>query len=122
MIDILRIEFQYHPVDIYSLDLICFKDQQGTLTEMQKLINIEQLRESLIQNISETLEFIIRYSYELQTWLGYIITSEILKGENFLPAKNIIETIKQYLENLDVNVQDYMLRASETVKVIKVEH
>lgn len=26
-IDILRIEFQYHPVDIYSLDLICFKDQ-----------------------------------------------------------------------------------------------
>ena len=69
----------------------------------------------MINNIAETLEFIIKYSYELQTWLNYIVTSEILKGENFLPAKNIIETIKLFLENLDANVQEYLLRASETV-------
>jgi hypothetical protein len=70
----------------------------------------------MISNIAGTLDFIIKYSYGLQTWLSYIVSSEILKGENFLPAKNIIETIKMYLENLDVNVQEYMLRASETVQ------
>ena len=33
VIDILRVEFTYHKVDIYSLDLICFKDQPGSLSK-----------------------------------------------------------------------------------------
>lgn len=39
MIDILRIEFQYHPVDTYELDLLCYKNMQGTLNSMQLLDN-----------------------------------------------------------------------------------
>lgn len=58
----------------------------------------------------------------MQTWLSYIVSSEILKGENFLPAKNIIETIKLFLENLDINVHEYKVRSSETVMQIEVEH
>lgn len=33
MIHTLRIEFQYHPVSIYQLDLTCFKDMEGSLSK-----------------------------------------------------------------------------------------
>ena len=69
IIDIIRIEFQYHPVDIYSLDLICFKDQQGTLTDTQRLNNVTDLRQALIEDVKDSLTFIIQYSHELQSWL-----------------------------------------------------
>ena len=33
MVDILRVEFLYHPVETYELDLTCFKQMPGSLTE-----------------------------------------------------------------------------------------
>jgi hypothetical protein len=32
VVGVLRVEFQYKPVDIYNLDLICFRDQPGALS------------------------------------------------------------------------------------------
>jgi len=43
-IDIIRIEVSYHPVDIYEVDLVCFKDIQGNVSkdQMQESFNLER--------------------------------------------------------------------------------
>jgi len=46
----------------------------------------------------------------------------MLKGENFVPARNITETIKLFLENLDSNIQEYKVRALDTIKQLRVDH
>ena len=53
LIDILRIEFAYHPVGIYSLDLICFKDQEGSLSKNQLKENFDSKKKLLLTNIDE---------------------------------------------------------------------
>lgn len=49
-------------------------------------------------------------------------SSEFLKGENFLPARDIIGTVKIFLETLDVNIYEYQTRAQETVKNFQIDH
>jgi hypothetical protein len=57
LIDILRIEFKYHPVDIYSLDLICFKDIPGSLSNEEMINKFMIAKKNLIKNMSDTFEF-----------------------------------------------------------------
>ena len=49
-------------------------------------------------------------------------SGEFLKGESFQPARDIIGTVKMFLENLDVNIQEYQTRALETVQQFQVDH
>jgi hypothetical protein len=48
------VEFKYYPVDIYSLDLICFKDHLGSLSEEKIKDNFQKAKLSLKDGFEET--------------------------------------------------------------------
>jgi len=48
MIDFLSIEFKYHKVDTYQLDLVCFKDLEGTITKDIARKNFEEKKTELL--------------------------------------------------------------------------
>lgn len=53
-IDKFRVEFKFYPVDIYSLDLICFKDHQGSLSQDQTKNQFASAKTNLQKGFEET--------------------------------------------------------------------
>jgi hypothetical protein len=78
LIDILRIEFQYHPIDIYELDLICFKDLQGSLTQEKILGNFLSKRLELVYQMEETFDFLLTAGSDLSNWLQMVSGLDLL--------------------------------------------
>ena len=58
LIDILRVEFQYFPVNTYQLDLVCFKDLQGSITPTQARRNFLEKKEALSFQVNHTYDFL----------------------------------------------------------------
>ena len=140
MIDVLRIEFQYHPVDIYELDLICFKDLQGSLTQQKILANFQTKREELVLQMGETFEFLQAASSDLSNWLQMVSGLDLLQTDSLHLADNIhlktkttslsstdtateiIERIRGYLENLGSNMREYRGNALDCMLEFKADN
>ena len=55
----------------------------------------------------ETFDFILTSLEDLHTWLTSISNLEFIQGENFALARTIVESIRQYLKNLEHSIKDY---------------
>lgn len=122
LIDLLRIEFQYHPVDIYELDLICFKDLQGSLTQEKILGNFLLKRQELAAQMEDTFDFLLVASKELGSWLQLLAGLELPQAESFVVARRIIEDISSYLENFESNMLEYRSNARDCVQEYKADN
>ena len=122
LIDILRIEFLYHPVDTYELDLVCFKDLAGTVTKDMMTSNFVEAKGELQKMFEETIQFIMKANEELKDWLTQVARLEYLNADVFALARTILETIINYQENLQAHMEEYKKLALECIEEFRADN